>query len=265
MSQRLRFRLLWLILLIGIAGTQVISTTVSAAANEPVWVPFARGADYTWMPYYTAASKRFKGNIFVVRIAPDSVLFRIYYHPGQRQTVARWAAEYPGAFLVVNASFFDRSGRPIGLVRIGDDILRPATTNPESGQFTVANEIPEIGPLVKDEKPGTGYSESFESHPLLIANGQIVQFADNPSARNRRTILAKDTQGNVLIMFTSSVELSLTESAQWLQDSGLNVITALNLDGNGSSQLHIRASGDFSQLVQGYAAVPVVLAVFPRR
>jgi exopolysaccharide biosynthesis protein len=135
----------------------------------------------------------------------------------------------------------------------------------EAGLFMTSENVPQVLPTIDDSalKPNPGYVESFESFPVLIAGQHIAFFKDNPSERARRSVVAQDVQGNILIIYSSSVEISLTEMANWIQNSGLGVVTALNLDGGSSSQLHI-SGADFSTLIQGNAQVPVVLAVYLR-
>lgn len=260
---RLR-RVLMLCILACLVISQMGLVPVEAKPNAISWVPLGKGAEYAWMPYMLNPSRAFVGNIFVVRLAPSAAIFKIYYQPDHRQTVRAWAAQMPGANLIVNASYFDSAGRAIGLVKLGADTLSVATGNPNSGLFISQNNVPQVLPSANVPMPNSdaAYSEYIESYPVLITGQHLANFPDDPSLRERRSIIAQDTNGNILIIFTSALELSLWDAANWLQSSGLNIVTALNLDGGTSSQLHISARGDFSQLVQGKARVPVVLAIF---
>jgi exopolysaccharide biosynthesis protein len=77
-------------------------------------------------------------------------------------------------------------------------------------------------------------------------------------------VIAQDGAGRILIVVTTPVEVTLSEMTGWLLTSGLNVVTALNLDGGFSSQMIIPASGDQPELASGIVGVPVVLVVYSR-
>jgi exopolysaccharide biosynthesis protein len=250
-----------LLLCLSLVGLSFPGYMIQAASSP--WTSFATGAQYTWQPYYTQ-DRVFLGNIFVVRIAPDGALFRVDYRPGVRQTVQAWASEMPSAILVINASYFDGAGRPVGLVKLGNDLLSTPTQNAESGMFYTRADIPQILPHVNMDllQPSDTYSEGFEGYPVLISGQKVASFKDTPTERARRSVIAQDTQGNILVLYTSSVELSLTEMANWIQTSGLHIVTAINLDGGSSSQIHV--AGTAPSLVQGDAPVPVVFTVYSK-
>jgi len=252
-----------------IVGFAIFLSSDHVAAAQPstqiVWNTLADGVAYTWLPYLTPPKNAFLGNLFIARINPTVALFRVYYQQGKRQSVHDWAVEYPGAALIVNASFFDGGYLPEGLVRLGNDILSLPLSRLDSGLFTTSTTVPQVLPTIDASalEPSSAYRESFESFPVLIKDQHLATFKDNPSERARRSVIAQDDEGNILIIYSSSVELSLTEMATWIQDSGLSVVTALNLDGGSSAQLHV-SGADFSALAQGDAQVPVVLAVYLR-
>ena len=155
----------------------------------------------------------------------------------------------------------------------------PPTDRPDSGQFQVRDEIPSIGPLVTSSitpsssastpeastAPSKSYIESFEAFPLLIRGTQpITTYADDTAMEKaRRTVIAQDDMGRILIFVTDPTEMTLPEMTHWLLTSGLSIVNALNLDGGASTQIHLISAG-LPQALQGDASVPVVLAVFPR-
>jgi hypothetical protein len=245
-----------------------LSTTPTPTAEKILWMSIARGVEYAAIPV-TVPDQPGK-SIRVARIEPAAVLFRIYYEEGKRQTVQDWAREWPGAVVIVNASFFRPNGHPIGLVRIGDRILNPATDRPGSGYFRVAGEVPQISALPDDQipsgQPSRQYIESFEGFPLLIMQGTpVASFSSyDASFRAWRTVIAQDDQERILLIVTSPTEMTLPELTNWLRSSGLGIVTALNLDGGSSSQMAVAASGGQSALPPGTAAVPVPLVVYPR-
>jgi hypothetical protein len=245
-----------------------LSTTPTPAAEKISWIAIAKGVEYVTVPV-TVPDQPGKG-IRVVRIDPAAVLFRIYYQEGRRQTVQDWAREWPGAAVIVNASFYRPNGHAIGLVRIGDQILSQATGRPGSGYFQVAGEVPQISALPNDQitggQPSKQYIESFEGFPLLITQGKPDSsfLGYDASIRAWRTVIAQDDKGRILLIVTSPTEVKLPELTNWLCNSGLGIVTALNLDGGTSSQMYIASSSSRSELPLGTAAVPVPLVVYPR-
>src|SRR5579859_3002546 len=252
--------------------TQMTTPVAHAGPPTPIpyntWIPFARGADYMWKPYFTADNQWLRGYILVARVYPDRGIFRVYYKPGERKSVHDWSVELPGAELIVNASYFDGASRPQGLLRIGGDVFGPVSGRADSGELLIANEAPRILPAIRPDTvkvdSNAPYSEAMEGYPVLISRGKVMPFADDTSLHERRSILAQDADGNLLIIFTSNIELSLRDLARWIANSGLGVVTALNMDGGTSAQVHITTTDDLSRLVENNVPVPVVLAIFPR-
>jgi exopolysaccharide biosynthesis protein len=245
-----------------------LSTTPAATPGKIAWAYIAPGVEYATIPVRVPDQPG--DSIRVARIDPSAVLFRIYYQAGKRKTVHDWARERPGAVIIVNASFFRANGHPIGLVRIGDEILSQATDRPGSGYFQVAGEVPQISALpddqIKGDQPSKEYIESFEGFPLLIAQGKPVSSFSGYDAAIRawRTVIAQDNEGRILLIVTSPTEMALPELTNWLCDSGLGIVTALNLDGGTSSQMYVASRISRSELPPGTAAVPVPLVVYPR-
>jgi len=235
-------------------------------ASDISWNATATGIEYSQVPI-NAENKR-QGTLIIVRIDPAHAMFRVYYHEGHRKTIAGWARELPGAAIIVNANYFRGNGLPIGLVKIGGDLLNPASGRTDSGIFEMRDEAISIhAPIpVSTATPSAPqpYAESFEGHPFIITNGNPeVEYADDIAmTRARRTVLAQDDHGRILIIVASPIELTLPEMATWLKNSGLGIVTALNLDGGSSSQIHV-APAVYSALEYG-ASVPVVLAVYAR-
>jgi exopolysaccharide biosynthesis protein len=231
------------------------------------WVPIAAGIDYSLTSKVVAG--RLKGIMLVVRIDPSLALFRIYYEAGQRKTIQQWAAEKPGAVVIVNASFFRGNGQPSGLLKIGNDVLSEASGRPNSAQFEVVGDLPSISLISQQaivplaDQPGL-YGESFEGYPLLIWNGQATPASMDNTDQARRTVIAQDNQGNILIVNTETVMTSLQDMTDWLLKSKLGISSALNLDGGTSSQIYVAADQLAATFKNGRGSVPVVLAVYPR-
>ncbi|MCC7447732.1 MAG: phosphodiester glycosidase family protein [Anaerolineae bacterium] len=247
------------------------SPTRTATANSAThWMAFGRGAEYAWLTFKPKSWDKQSSRVLVARINPSSGIFRLYYHAKQRKMVQDWAAELPGAMLIVNAGYFRGNWQPIGRLRIGDKIFGQATGRAESGQFQMRDEILSITPMSGDPPAPVAtdpYTESFESYPLLMLDGKPTGYAhsdDGSDVRERRTILAQDDQGRMVIIIAAPVQVLLTEITDWMQESGLGIVAALNLDGGTSTQIRLGNYDHPVETVAGFSSVPVVLAVYPR-
>ncbi len=237
----------------------------ASAAQDVIWTTIAKGVEYTKIPLVGLG--RPGESVRAARVDPASVLFRVYYHQGTRKTTQDWAIEVPSAVLIVNANFYRGNGRPIGLVRLGDQILSRPSGRPGSGYFQVRGEIPQVSstsitPAASQTEP---YTESFEGFPLIIADGRPIQSFASYDAYIRawRSVVAQDDKGRILLFVSAPAELTLPDMTNWLSHSGLGIASALNLDGGASSQMYT-AFGDLpAETTPGAAAVPVVLVVYP--
>ena len=96
---------------------------------------------------------------------------------------------------------------------------------------------------------------------MLVENGEQVFFDQSGARRARRTIIASDANGKILIMVTPLLGMSLAELSAYLPAIDLNIVTAVNLDGGGSTML---ALSDNNYLLPSFDAVPTILAIYRR-
>ncbi|MGD9001350.1 MAG: phosphodiester glycosidase family protein, partial [Anaerolineae bacterium] len=76
----------------------------------------------------------------------------------------------------------------------------------------------------------------------------------------RRTVVAEDRNGNILLIIAPRGYLSLHAVAVYLARSDLAVDVALNLDGGGSTGLWL-ATREARLDIDSYTPVPAVIAV----
>jgi exopolysaccharide biosynthesis protein len=245
----------------------VLPTTSTTHANAASfnWITISNGIQYAVVTGIGSGKQQYKDAV-VVRIDPSAVLFRVYYEPKQRKTVQQWAAKQPSAQLIINASFFRGNGQSIGLIQLGNKIVRPASRRADSGQFTVLGEIPTIKPLQPDElvTDATVYGESLEGHPLLVWQGQPHYQPLERDEQARRSVLAQDSSGFIYVINTAAAAATLNEMIDWLINTPLGIVSALNLDGGISSQIYFASPLVPRHFSGGAVRVPVVLAVYPR-
>lgn len=250
----------------GVVNVNVTSIAPQPGATTPAqppsnndWTQVANGIEYRQM------TMRITGGIsvgvMVTRIDPTRALFKVYYTPGQGHTINEWQGALPQAALIVNGNYFDPSNKAIGLV-VSDTITYGASaTRNDAGMFQVTNGTPRVRQLWNEPmNAGERFEQVVQGFPILAAQGQAAPVGpDLDLGPARRTVIASDRLGKVLIIITPSGGCTLSDMANWLVSAGLNIDTALNLDGGRSTAMYLAG-----QFAPGYGPTPIVLAVYSR-
>lgn len=168
------------------------------------------------------------------------------------ETATGWLKQ-TRARVVVNAGYFDGSGRPMGLRRgknTGASKLRRA----DWGVFWVKDGVAHIS-HTRDFKTSLRPDEAIQCGPRLVVAGKTTDLKPQWA---RRTAVGIDRRGRV-VLAVSDGELSLDEWADvWASPSGLNCPNALNMDGGPSTQLAVQGAKELN--MDGGWPVPDVLA-----
>lgn len=192
-----------------------------------------------------------------VRVDPTQVQFRVHYQPDNPMLIDEWQAALPDAQVIINTNFFDINNMVQGLL-IADSITYGTPYRSRGGTFFV-NTDDSVG-IERSPYTGDPYWQAVQAFPMLIENGQPAYNNSNDRIPARRTLIGIDAQGRVVMMTTPGLGISLYGLSQYLATTDLNLVTALNLDGGGSSMLSIAAS---DTTVSSFDPVPAVLAVYP--
>ena len=106
---------------------------------------------------------------------------------------------------------------------------------------------------------------------IVSAKSSIVMgfpAAADDSRPSRRTVVAQDNQGRILLIVAPRGYLSLHEMARFLAESDLDLDVALNLDGGYSTGLWLKADGqsvdEQSVEINSLVPVPSVISVVYR-
>jgi uncharacterized protein YigE (DUF2233 family) len=81
---------------------------------------------------------------------------------------------------------------------------------------------------------------AVQSFPMLILPGGEPGFQQETGLRSRRTVVASDRQGRLLLILAPGGGFTLNELATTLATSDLDLDAALNLDGGSSSGIIVR-------------------------
>ncbi|HUV89478.1 MAG TPA: phosphodiester glycosidase family protein [Anaerolineae bacterium] len=183
----------------------------------------------------------------IVRLDPATVRFRVHYDPVVPRTVSGWA-EHLQPLLVVNGGYFTPENETTGLL-ISEGRAWGTPYEEFAGMFAVSPS-PAGAEVVSVRwlrdwpyDPAEPLLEGLQSFPVLVKPGGVMGFpADADDGRPaRRSVVAQDLQGRILIIVAPRGYLSLHELARFLAESDLDLNVALNLDGGFSTGLWLRA------------------------
>lgn len=200
------------------------------------------------------------GEFVILRLDPHTYRVRVAYdtnHPGH---ISEWAKAIKPIALI-NGGYFDASKRATALV-IFDGIVRGETYRGFGGMVVVnAQGDFELRSLRQQPyDPNEPLQQAMQSAPMLIQPGGTVSDLDTDNDRSRRTVIARDRNGRILLIICDWPLFTLKELANGLKDSDLELDAALNLDGGRSTGMYLQT--DKAKLtMDSFDSVPLVLVV----
>lgn len=240
------------VLLIVLAGCSLVDLPLPFA---PPWQQIAPGLQVrTMMPLNDASAQ-----LLVARIDPKQYRFRAIYQPGVAQSLAAWRAQEPDASLIVNANYFDSARRAMGLV-VSDGHAHGEAYRRLGGTLLVRNGEAAVVPNHASMQLHPS-EQAVQGYPLLIKNGKQAFTDPRGAERNRRSVIAQDSQDRILVMIAPYLGPSLQQLSAFLASADLDIVTAFNLDGGRSTML---ALPDADYMQPSLQAVPTILAVYKR-
>jgi len=258
-----RYSLLTLLLTLSACNMQLralpgaIAEAPGTAVPRSGWTVIAPGLEWREI----AQDKDQLSQLKLLRIDPERYFFRARYSPAKPYSLAQWRAREPEAAAIVNANFFDPSYRALGLV-VSDGEGQGSPYLERGGSFIVNNGRPAVRANASMSQRNLESAEqAVQGFPLLVQNGEQAYFGGAKQERARRTAIAEDAAGNILIISAPLLGPTLGDLSAFLAESDLEIETAFNLDG-GASTLMAVASIDYFQ--PSFDAVPVILAVYKR-
>lgn len=236
--------------------------TIEETTGSDEWAKFANGAEYRVMAVQPSDAPQFE--MVVVRLEPVQVTFRVHYLPGEALSFDDWQAELGDALVFVNGSFFDEADQALGLV-VSDGLSWGRSFTGFGGMFQVdANGLVRVRSLVSEPFAGETMLQALQSFPMLVEPGGLAApTGDGFEQVARRTIMAQDKQGHILLMSTGLLGLiSFYDLQAWLLNSGLEIDVAFALDGGRSTMMKVDGADRFQITIPSFADVPLVLAIY---
>lgn len=159
-----------------------------------------------------------------------------------------------GADAVVNASFFDVDGTPMGLLVV-DGEQRTGLRPVDWGVFSIDPAGVAAIEHTDAFDPARDVRQAVQSGPRLVVDSQPLALKKQKA---RRTAICTLKDGRAAVVVVDDSVLA-SELAEWFARQGCT--DALNLDGGPSTQLYLERAGVVVD-VPGGTPVPVALGVF---
>jgi uncharacterized protein YigE (DUF2233 family) len=242
----------------------VVTHTLASMATPPGydgrWRTVAPGIDLMRLQ---GRSNDFDELLIVARVDVKLADLRVLYDPQAPRTARDWQAD-TGAALVVNGGFFDEQYRATGLL-ISDGQPFGRSYRGFGGMFSLRAGRPLLQWLrTHPYRFDPAIEQAVQGFPMLVVAEQRVEGIADNGQRNRRTFIALDRDGRVLLGVTQIAQWTLTDLADFLAASpALGVVHALNLDGGASSGLWLGGGHDHLSM-NSFDPVPAVIAIFGR-
>jgi uncharacterized protein YigE (DUF2233 family) len=235
--------------------------TPFGAQYDGEWKPAMPGVEY--MLWEFTVNKR-KELVLMTRFDPSQVNVRVHYDPLQPKSARDWQTATQ-AGVVINGGFFNDKNQVTGLI-VADGEASGRTYRGFGGMFSVGQDGTPALQWLRDEpyRAGENIAQAVQGFPMLVVNGERIEAMDDNGERNRRSFVALDAQGRVLLGVSQMAQWSLTDLADFLAGAeSLDVVSALNLDGGASSGLWMAGALDGVSM-NSFDPVPAVIAVTPK-
>lgn len=264
----------WLFLL-GACSVEDVKAPVESESDSPALPASAASAGVTaappadmWQNVDTALEARrmrfstgeHSAEVVALRLDPNTYHIRVAYDAANPGRVSEWAAAIKPVALI-NGGYFDEAGRATALV-IFDGIMRGQSYEGFGGMVVVnaegAFELRSLRQQPYD--PSEPLQQAMQSSPMLIQPGGEISDLDVNDNRSRRTVIARDTSGRILLIACDWPAFTLREIATLLKESDLEIDAALDLDGGRSTGLYLHTPST-EWMIDSFEPVPLVLVV----
>ncbi len=267
------------LVVIGWLGAVLSAGAAGLTHTPPQWQTMGRGLAFTQVDVLKDGVV--VDGLAVVKIDPASNAFRVFH--GAPRTITAWQEELQ-APIVFNGSYYNRDGKPVGLVIADGKAIGPTGNRQMRGMFVaepkgISPDLPRatildlLATTVDPQK--LPWTQGVQSFPLLLDSKGKIRVRDSEK-KSHRTVIATDRNGNILVFNTANRFFSLFDMAEFLKTSKFDIDSALNLDGGTEAQLFIKTK-DFkfysppswensigNIIDQQKFWLPTVVGVFPR-
>jgi uncharacterized protein YigE (DUF2233 family) len=244
--------------------TAAISPPVTAQrtalpAPDSGWQPGRPGVELRHMQA-TAAPDRAAVPVVIVRLDPAQVRLRVAYAPDRPLGLRGWFEERR-PLAALNGSFFTPKYQATALL-VSDGSASGASYAGFGGMLSVAPDGGVSLHALRDQAydPAEPIEQALQSFPMLVFPGGAPAAIEDDGRRARRSAVALDRAGRLLLLVSPTSDFTLRGLADWLSQSDLDVERALNLDGGSSTGLYL-SDGGLQEAIDSFGPLPIVLLV----
>jgi uncharacterized protein YigE (DUF2233 family) len=234
----------------------LLGTAPAPKAQAIHYQRLSEGIEYgVWESGAQSRLHLLKLNLNKVRVRPIDA--RDFASPGLN---VKDMAVKSQALAVINANFFDESGRPLGMVLQEGKLKNPFHKTEWWASLLLGKNRAKILKVFQTRQT-KGFENGVQAGPRLVVAGRIPKLKNTLSPKSAVGINQK---GDLILMATEG-GLSTQALAEFLKRpeaaGGLGIPNALNLDGGSSTQIFIKVK-DFELYIPGLSTVPIGLGVF---
>jgi uncharacterized protein YigE (DUF2233 family) len=244
-------------------GTPVISAGKSTPGSSStpqlnVWSEVEPGVELRNEDWKSPAGD--DDTVTIARFDLRHVRLSVGYQPAHPLLLSDWMRKEQ-ATAIIDGGYFDQQNRATGLV-ISNGQVSGTSYNGFGGMLSVDDQG-HVRLRYLAQQPydaNERLQQATQSAPMLILpGGKRAQFNAN-AASSRRSVVAIDKQGRLLLIASPGIVFSLDELADQLVKSDLSINAALNLDGGASTGLYVNA-GNQHVAIDSLVQLPIVIIV----
>ncbi len=242
-------------------GTTVIGNNTPNSSGTPtlnVWSKVAPGVELRYEDWKSPGDG--EDTVTIVRFDLHHVQLSVGYQPSHPLLLSEWMHKEQ-ATAVINGGYFDQQDRATGLVIANGQVFSSSYTG-FGGMLAVNGQghVTLRYLLQHPYDPNERLRQATQSAPMLILpGGKRAQF-EADAASSRRSVVAMDKQGRLLLIASPGMAFSLDELADLLLKSDLSINVALNLDGGASTGLYLNSSSRHVA-IDSFTLLPLVVIV----
>jgi uncharacterized protein YigE (DUF2233 family) len=244
-------------------GTPVaVVPTLVTTPNENLplnqWLSTSAGVDIRYEHWKSPGNN--EDTVAIARFDLHRVHLSVGYQPANPLQLGEWMKQ-SGALAVINGGYFDDHNKPSGLL-VSNGTATGSSYSGFGGMLSVDTAGHVSLRSLRDQpyNPDSDQlQQATQSSPMLMIDGKRTQFSAN-AASQRRSVVALDKEGRLLLIVSPGSAFSLDELADLLASSDLSIQTALNLDGGSSTGLYVNA-GSQKVSIDAFTALPIVIIV----
>ena len=238
-------------------------TVESAPVAETGWSLVQPGLEKRVLEIYNAQNQHAE-SLHIWRLDQSHFRLDVAYDDSP-QSLDAWQSQ-TNAAIVLNGGYYSIDGEryfPDGLT-IVDGKATGRSFGASGGMLAIDGERSELRWLAQEPyNSSEPLRAALQSFPMLVEPGGVMGYGPEKESRAqaRRTVIAQDKAGRLLLMVAPRGYFTLHGLSRYLTESDLNLDLAINLDGGGSTGILV---ANPRELIAPTRPIPFVILVYPR-